>query len=736
MKNAPLLSIGIIFKNEERCIERCLQSLQPLRNAIPCEVVMADTGATDGSRAIAEQYADLVIDFAWVDDFAAARNAVMDRCHGKWYLTVDCDEWLDKDISELTAFLTGRIKADMAHVIVRNYKSSELEQSELYGDFPALRLVRMSTGARYEGAIHETFSRTGLTMRLTRTVLHHDGYLYTDPVKKKEKEERNMRLLRAELERQPKSLRTLNQCIESCGEDEERLGYIRRAAELVQAKQDEWDVWGGCIFRHALEAARAQKLPEFEEWARYAFGQFGDSVFIRVDGNHAAFMHACDADEWEKAIPYGEGYRRGLRALRDKNRSQKDAQEFRCSLVHFASPPAERALLVLLANAYFQTGQHQKALKILAGLDGAKLDAARVAVVVSLLIQLHAHTNLDVQPALAALYEQISREGRDKQARLAVFNQTAADAFTSAYRAKDEALDSYLRPACTAFAVLADQCETGRAAAILAADDPEKMRGLLAKVEDWQALPIEALEHALLAGAAFPLREKPLPLEVLDGLAARLTRGENLARQLTLSPPQTREEPPCLQSLAWAQALAMAAVRAFDWTLGSHSEADGPAGPEEGADAQRKDAAKTGLALLRAFAGVESEALPLLYTPALLSEENAALLPPMHRWGFYCAQSFAALDAGQPQEYLAALRRGLAACPGQKEAVQFLLDRFQADTRPKASPELEALAQKVRAILAAYGPDHPAAKAIRESDAYKQVAWLIEDEPNGGLPVQ
>ena len=73
----PLLSIGMIFKNEIRCIERCLQSLQPLREAIPCELVMADTGATDGSREVAEQYADILFDFPWVNDFSAARNAVM-----------------------------------------------------------------------------------------------------------------------------------------------------------------------------------------------------------------------------------------------------------------------------------------------------------------------------------------------------------------------------------------------------------------------------------------------------------------------------------------------------------------------------------------------------------------------------------------------------------------------------------------------------------------------------------
>ena len=95
----PLLSIGIIFKNEIRCLERCLKSLQLLRESVSCELVMADTGSTDGSRSVAERYADILFDFPWIDDFAAARNAVMERCCGAWYLTVDADEWLGQDLS-------------------------------------------------------------------------------------------------------------------------------------------------------------------------------------------------------------------------------------------------------------------------------------------------------------------------------------------------------------------------------------------------------------------------------------------------------------------------------------------------------------------------------------------------------------------------------------------------------------------------------------------------------------
>ena len=133
----PLLSIGIIFKNEIRCLERCLKSLQPLRDALPCELVMADTGATDGSREIAEKYADILFDCPWINDFSAARNAVIERCSGQWYMSIDCDEWVDPNIEGYVKFLTSDKEFDFASVIIRNYSTAGLEKSGGYSDFLA-----------------------------------------------------------------------------------------------------------------------------------------------------------------------------------------------------------------------------------------------------------------------------------------------------------------------------------------------------------------------------------------------------------------------------------------------------------------------------------------------------------------------------------------------------------------------------------------------------------------------
>lgn len=281
----PLLSIGIIFKNEIRCLERCLKSLRPLRDALPCELVMADTGADDGSRAVAERYADIVIDFPWINDFAAARNAVMDRCSGTWYMSIDCDEWVDPDIGGYVKFLTTDKAFDFASVIIRNYHTAELERSGGHSDFLAVRLLRLSSGLRYEGAIHEHWPYQGdlRTMLIRGGIFHHDGYVYQDPAKRVEKQKRNMELLRKQLEGDPDNLIILTQCVESGDNLPEQGDYLRRAMAGVEEKRSQWKLFGPPIYRWAVRYAIANQLPELEEWIKKAEALFPDSIFVRVE---------------------------------------------------------------------------------------------------------------------------------------------------------------------------------------------------------------------------------------------------------------------------------------------------------------------------------------------------------------------------------------------------------------------------------------------------------------------
>ena len=209
----------MIVKNEIRCIERCLRALQPLREAIPCELVIADTGSDDGTREVAERYADTLFDFEWVNDFSAARNAVMDRCSGKWSLTVDADEYLDPNFTQLTTFLTGQEERRYRWGCVNIVNYTDPEMKGATTSFFGCRLVKMEQHPRYVGAIHEAFPVivANETIILMDVKFHHDGYVidHRHPDRHIRKMERNLTLLDQELKKNPRDPRRLMQCLES-----------------------------------------------------------------------------------------------------------------------------------------------------------------------------------------------------------------------------------------------------------------------------------------------------------------------------------------------------------------------------------------------------------------------------------------------------------------------------------------------------------------------------------------
>lgn len=88
-----------------------------------------------------------MFDFPWINDFAAARNAVIDRCTGEWYLSVDTDEYMDEDVEEISQFLlTENQSCNLCRVTIHNYRDYSMDGS--YADFYTLRMVRLSIGAR------------------------------------------------------------------------------------------------------------------------------------------------------------------------------------------------------------------------------------------------------------------------------------------------------------------------------------------------------------------------------------------------------------------------------------------------------------------------------------------------------------------------------------------------------------------------------------------------------------
>ncbi len=361
----PLLTIGIIFKNEIRSLERCLEALRPLRERISCELILGDTGSTDGSREIAEKYADKLIDFPWVNDFAAARNAVIGKAAGSWYLTVDTDEYLDADVSELVGFLEAETcKSTAASLLVRNYETMEMAGD--YADFLAVRLVKLLPGVHYEGAIHEQFILPeGANRQMTtlaRTILHHDGYAKTTPEKEREKKERNRALLKEKLTAEPENLSDLVHYIESSRGQEDYLDMVRLSVRLVEEKRPGWEYFGPAVYRNAVRAAYEESLSEFEQWSKRAVELFGGSLLVKIDVECYICAQLWNMGDLTACAESGERY---LAAIEEYRAGSGERESLFSSVLFLASPAKERQTRLFLAEAYIKLGEYTKAERIL-----------------------------------------------------------------------------------------------------------------------------------------------------------------------------------------------------------------------------------------------------------------------------------------------------------------------------------------------------------------------------------
>ena len=200
--NDIILSIGMIVKNEEKVLERCLKSLQPLMAAIPSELIIADTGSEDSTVEIAKKYTDNVYHFEWINDFAAARNSTLERAKGKWYFYLDADEYLDEDIHEIVGFfkipeLYNHYKS--VQITLRNYYNNEKTDYTdcMLSRFQNLSLYDHIEDIRFIGSIHETLY-TRYPLGYFQTILHHTGYTFNTAVQCYNKKERNLKLMREE----------------------------------------------------------------------------------------------------------------------------------------------------------------------------------------------------------------------------------------------------------------------------------------------------------------------------------------------------------------------------------------------------------------------------------------------------------------------------------------------------------------------------------------------------------
>lgn len=192
MKEDILLTISILVSGREET-RKCLDSLKELRNEIPCELILTDTGCPEEMKEWLKEYTDRIYSFAWCNDFAAARNVGLKNARGKWFLYMDDDEWFEDTSDIIRFFKSGEYEQyRMALYKVRNYGD---RAGISFKDSYVSRMSELTRETEFIFPIHEVLMPGNAPAKYLEDYVHHYGYAYESEDAEREKHKRNLPLL-------------------------------------------------------------------------------------------------------------------------------------------------------------------------------------------------------------------------------------------------------------------------------------------------------------------------------------------------------------------------------------------------------------------------------------------------------------------------------------------------------------------------------------------------------------
>lgn len=198
------LTIGMIVKNEEQYLHKCLSAIKPILESIDSELIIVDTGSTDRTVEIAKEFTDKVMFFEWISDFAAARNVGLKAAQGEWFMFLDADEIFITCDGIIEFFKSGNYKKyNSAMFSVRNLKSAENKND--YTEFYIPRLTKITPETAFVNPVHEALKPFNPPIMILTDSADHYGYAFSDDEEKRmEKFKRNSELLQKRLQTEEK----------------------------------------------------------------------------------------------------------------------------------------------------------------------------------------------------------------------------------------------------------------------------------------------------------------------------------------------------------------------------------------------------------------------------------------------------------------------------------------------------------------------------------------------------
>jgi glycosyltransferase involved in cell wall biosynthesis len=265
----PSLALSMIVKNGGGDLAKCLESVR----GIVDEIVVADTGSTDDSVAIAKSFGARVIQIPWQDDFAAARNASLREVRADWVLVLDADEQLDEGAGAIIAAALQQPGLVGCGVTIRNYvrgldqvlwdraalpNDGLLRRADpfpAYLEHPNVRLFRNHPEIYFERRVHETVgdrARAVGALVNSGLIIHHFGFV-AGPEEKARKNQFYFELGQRKLREMPDNAQAYLEVglmeLDCYHRYDEAERLFARACELAPSMASAWVFRGKALLR-------------------------------------------------------------------------------------------------------------------------------------------------------------------------------------------------------------------------------------------------------------------------------------------------------------------------------------------------------------------------------------------------------------------------------------------------------------------------------------------------------
>lgn len=228
----PQLTISLLISNRIETISKCLDSLRPIMDAIPCELILTDTSKNPEVHNLLLEYTDQVYEFEWCNDFAKARNLGLEKAHGEWFMFLDDDEWFVEVDELITFFKSGEYKKyNYARYIQRNFKDSEYMY---YDDSWIPRLFSLKEDGRFVRKIHEHYNLLRGAYKNLQAVVNHSGYIYETLEDRRKHFERNRTLLLDMIKEEPDNIYWWLQLTQEYSYADEQQALVAYSKECLQ----------------------------------------------------------------------------------------------------------------------------------------------------------------------------------------------------------------------------------------------------------------------------------------------------------------------------------------------------------------------------------------------------------------------------------------------------------------------------------------------------------------------